>query len=155
MFTWTAQDWMRRSRKERRFIQMKRKPLRQTVTKKLTQLNTAAMRMRTPREQIVAVTMTSQPIAVIIMDRHGTIHNIIKLTNVAQLMILTGKIWPQNPRLLPISILPSRQFPSHYGIRPTDYPLNLFPLLQDDQVLRCRRDKTVRLIRLGFIPVQD
>lgn len=92
MFTWTAQDWMRRSRKERRFIQMKRKPLRQTLTKKLTQLNIAAMRMRTPREQIVAVMMTSQPIAVIIMDRQGTIHNIIKLTNVAQLMILTGKI---------------------------------------------------------------
>lgn len=142
MFTWTAQDWMRRLRKERRFIQMKRKPLRQTLTKKLTQLNTAAMNMRTPREQIVAVMMTSQPIAVIIMDRHGTIHNIIKLMNLAQLMILTGKIWPQKPRLLPISILPSRQVPSHYGIRPTDHPRNLLLLQKDDQVLRWSRDKT-------------
>lgn len=142
MFTWTAQDWMRRLRKERRFIQMKRKPLRQTLTKKLTQLNTAAMNMRTPREQIVAVMMTSQPIAVIIMDRHGTIHNIIKLMNLAQLMILTGKIWPQKPRLLPISILPSRQVPSHCGIRPTDHPRNLLLLQKDDQVLRWSRDKT-------------
>lgn len=142
MFTWTAQDWMRRLRKERRFIQMKRKPLRQTLTKKLTQLNTAAMNMRTPREQTVAVMMTSQPIAVIIMDRHGTIHNIIKLMNLAQLMILTGKIWPQKPRLLPISILPSRQVPSHCGIRPTDHPRNLLLLQKDDQVLRWRRDKT-------------
>lgn len=142
MFTWTAQDWMRRLRKERRFIQMKRKPLRQTLTKKLTQLNTAAMNMRTPREQTVAVMMTSQPIAVIIMDRHGTIHNIIKLMNLAQLMILTGKIWPQKPRLLPISILPSRQVPSHCGIRPTDHPRNLLLLQKDDQVLRWSRDKT-------------
>lgn len=92
MFTRTAQDWTRRSRKERRFIPMKRRAVRQTLTKELAQLNTAAMRMRTLRVQIGAIMITSQGIAVMITGRRGTIHNIIKLRNVAQLKILTGRI---------------------------------------------------------------
>ena len=101
---------------------IKRKAVRQTHTKKLAQMNTAAMRTRT---QIGAIMITSQVIAVIITGRLGTIHNIIKLRNVVQLKILTGRFSPQKPRLLPptshglapdkvpILIPPSRQFPSH------------------------------------------
>lgn len=73
---------------------MKRRAVRQTLTKELAQLNTAAMRMRTLRAQIGAIMITSQGIAVMITGRRGTIHNIIKLImrNVAQLKILTGRI---------------------------------------------------------------
>lgn len=71
---------------------MKRRAVRQTLTKELAQLNTAAMRMRTLRVQIGAIMITSQGIAVMITGRRGTIHNIIKLRNVAQLKILTGRI---------------------------------------------------------------
>ena len=85
MFTRTAQDWTRRSRKERLFIPMKRKAVRQILTKELTQLK----RIRT---QIGTVMITSQAIAVMITGRLGAIHNIVKLRNVAQLKILTGRI---------------------------------------------------------------
>ena len=143
MFTQTAQDWTRRSRKERRFIAMKRKKVRQTRTKNSAQMNTTAKaRTRTLREQIGAITVTSQTTVVIITGRLGTIHNIIKLRNVAQLKILTGRIWRQKPRLLPITrgrttdkapilIPPSRQAPSHYRVA-TDHPRNLFLLQKDD-----------------------
>lgn len=73
---------------------MKRRAVRQTLTKELAQLDTAAMRMRTLRAQIGAIMITSQGIAVMITGRRGTIHNIIKLImrNVVQLKILTGRI---------------------------------------------------------------
>lgn len=170
MLTQTAQDWTRHSRKERRFMAMKRKAVRQTHTKKLAQMNTvASMRTRTLREQIGAITITSQATVVIITGRLGTILNIVKhklKRNMAQLKILTGRIWRQKPRLLPINrglatdkvpipIPPSRQVPSHYRV-PTDHPRNLFVLQKDDHVLRWRkeRQRTPR-IRLGFVPVQD
>ena len=134
MFTRTAQDWTRRSREDRRFMLINRKAVRKTHTKKLAQMNTAAMETQT--------TITSQAIAVIITSKLGIIHNIIKLRNVAQLQILTGRFWPQNPKLLPINrglvldkgpilIPPSRQVPTHYRV-PTDHPRNLF-LLQKDE----------------------
>ena len=124
---------------------MKRKALRQTHTKKLAQMNTAAaMRTRTLQEQIGAITVTSQATVVIITGRLGTILNIIKLKlrNVFHLKILTGRIWRLKPRPLPIThglatdkvpipIPPSRQVPSHYRV-PTDHPRNLSLLQRDD-----------------------
>lgn len=152
MCTRTAQDWTRRSRKERRFMPMKRKAVRQTRTKKLAQMSTVAMRTpRTLREQIGIIMIASQAIAVMISGRLGTIHSIITLRNVAQLKILTGRIWPQKPRILLVArglatdkvlipIPPSRQVPSYYRV-PTDHPRNLFLLQRDDHVLRWRKER--------------
>ena len=128
---------------------------------------TAAVRTLTLREQIGAITVTSQTIVVIITGRLGTIHSIIKLRNVAQLKILTGIIWRQKPRLLlitrglatdkaPILIPPSRQVPRHYRVA-CDHPWNLFLVQKDDHAcfeMENGRQITAH-IRLRFVLVLD